>query len=483
MKKEYDAIGFGNSIIDYTANVDDSFLEKYGLRKGDWKGIKKEQQEEMEKDLEGKITKSLGGSASNTIAGMNNLGSNVVYCGTVGDDENGRLYKELLGNEGIKAAVKAKKGYTGIAITAITPDKERSFGISMGASGKLKPKDIPKKLIKKSRIVHTTCYALEQAPEAILEAAKYAKKNGALVSIDLGSPATIKRNYSLVEELIKYADIIFANELEAKELTGKEPESALGELSKICQTAIIKLGKGGAIVKSGDGFFRMYGLEVNVKNTNGAGDAFAAGFLNSMCTRPSIARAALVGTMYAAKVVQVEGARLNEKKQEEKEIKIELPDQQAMINLRNTLLRHKAEYDDSSFEKNMLYETGNMRDMGEVLRLRVNSSGFKLTFKGRKVLENGVKTAQEIEADVKNIESTIAALQKSGFAEKGCYEKYREVYAFGGAKFMLDHICNRYFVEIEASSEAAIHLLMMHFGLNRFRIEENSYAKIFGYSN
>ena len=50
----------------------------------------------------------------------------------------------------------------------------------------------------------------------------------------------------------KYVDIVFANEEEAKAFTGMEPEDALNSLAQLCETAVVKIGGEGSMIKTGD---------------------------------------------------------------------------------------------------------------------------------------------------------------------------------------------------------------------------------------
>ncbi len=63
-------------------------------------------------------------------------------------------------------------------------------------------------------------------------------------------------------------EIVFANEAEAE---------LLGSLT--APTVVVKRGARGSVVRRADGEVELPSLEVEVVDTTGAGDAFAAGFL------------------------------------------------------------------------------------------------------------------------------------------------------------------------------------------------------------
>ncbi|RLD31092.1 MAG: hypothetical protein DRI83_12985 [Bacteroidetes bacterium] len=109
-----------------------------------------------------------------------------------------------------------------------------------------------------------------------------------------------------------YVDIVFANEEEARAFTGKEPEEALEELAGLCKIAIVKTGKDGSLVKSGDDSYSIPAIEATVVDTNGAGDIYASGFLYGLSQGWPLDKCAACGSILAGKIIETTGARLNE---------------------------------------------------------------------------------------------------------------------------------------------------------------------------
>jgi sugar/nucleoside kinase (ribokinase family) len=80
--------------------------------------------------------------------------------------------------------------------------------------------------------------------------------------------------------LEKYADIIFANADEARSFTGLDPESALEQISEISRKiAVVKTGAAGSWIRRGEEKNRSKHASVELKDTTGAGDLYASGFL------------------------------------------------------------------------------------------------------------------------------------------------------------------------------------------------------------
>lgn len=78
----------------------------------------------------------------------------------------------------------------------------------------------------------------------------------------------------LLEIVEKYVDIVFANEEEARAFTSQEPEAALDLAVGICDIAVVKVGKDGSFIKSGDEKVLVKPRLSNCIDTTGAGEFF-----------------------------------------------------------------------------------------------------------------------------------------------------------------------------------------------------------------
>lgn len=313
MKKEYDVLGIDNLLVDYVAEVDESVLKEFMLEKGimhlrDADTIKK-----LKPKLKN-VEKHPGGSASNVIHGIANLGLKAALGGSIAEDEDGKIFTKDLEETGVKNCITHKKSDTGIAASLITPDRERTFIVHYGAADQYKPRDLDKETLKKSKYLHLTGYGFESMNKTVRKAASIAKNHDVEVSFDLADPKVIQRNKKGLKKFLKKVNIIFANEEEAKTFTGEtSPEKALEQLAKYSRIAVVKLGEKGAMVGSGSVIFKVRGYKANLINTLGAGDGFAAGFLYGLCKGHSIIHSCRLGNYYASKIVEEKGARLSYK--------------------------------------------------------------------------------------------------------------------------------------------------------------------------
>ena len=123
----------------------------------------------------------------------------------------------------------------------------------------------------------------------------------------------VEENYDFLWDIVKnYVDIVFANEEEAMAFTGKEPEQAVVQISEFVDIAIVKVGKKGALVKQGDRIESVKAYGVDVKDTTGAGDLFASGFLYGLLNDWDITKAGDAGSRLAGHIIGKIGARFNE---------------------------------------------------------------------------------------------------------------------------------------------------------------------------
>jgi sugar/nucleoside kinase (ribokinase family) len=313
----YDVTGIGSALLDITVSVNTALLDEFGFQKGSMHLIDEESSKAVLKRLEGfNFSFSPGGSAANTIAGVNSLGGNALLLGTVGSDDHGRVYISETEKTGVKTHIGIHDGLSGHAVTFITPDGERTFATHLGAALKFSENDIVKQDITSSKVLHIEAYLFEidELYKACLKAIKFAKDGGTLVSIDLSDSSLVERIYGKMRQTVEeYADIVFANEDEAFCFTGKREAAALEELARLCRFAIVKLGERGSLIKTEGHVYEISAVKTNVVNTNGAGDIYAGGIIYGLTHGLSVQKSGYIASAAASLIVGSEKARLDKK--------------------------------------------------------------------------------------------------------------------------------------------------------------------------
>ncbi|MBR9705784.1 adenosine kinase [Candidatus Pacearchaeota archaeon] len=272
-----DLVGLTNALTDITFKVSDEEIAHLGLKKGGWYSLNEINIQRFTRMFASKNPKYyVGGSPANTIINASILGLNTGLFGSVGNDTQGDIYLGQIKKHNIEQFLKINEGSTGVCYILVSPEGERTCIPSIGVAGKL---SLPFDNLRKAKFFHTSGYELETDPRSALEAINHAKYIGAKVSFDMADASSVKNQQTNLDKILPSVDILFTTEEEAKERTGYRGQRAIDELARICPIVAYKKGPKGAIVRQGREQHTIKAYDVKKKNTCGAGDAFAAGFL------------------------------------------------------------------------------------------------------------------------------------------------------------------------------------------------------------
>ena len=306
-------LGLGNALTDILLQVSEGDLREIGFPKGSMNLITAEQLERIQTRFVS-VRKHLvaGGSASNTVAAIAQLGGKAAFIGKVGSDEVGKFYREDLIKNNVKPLLLTSSLMSGCCIVLITPDGERTFCTYLGAAADLRASDIRKEAFIGYDICHVEGY-LVQDHDLIETALRTAKEQGCVVSLDLASYNVVNENHQFLEDLVrKYVDIVFANEDESFAYTHLNPEESVAKLSEECDIAIVKVGKRGSYIRQGDQLHHIGAITSNCLDSTGAGDLYAGGFLHALSDGFDLRRCGEIGTIAAGRVVEIVGTKLPE---------------------------------------------------------------------------------------------------------------------------------------------------------------------------
>ena len=133
----------------------------------------------------------------------------------------------------------------------------------------------------------------------------------ALISLDLSSfeVARIHKEF-LLTFLTDYVDILFANQEEARTLTGLNAEEACNALSAYFPVVVVTMSKEGCWAQKQGERCHVPAFEVDTLDSTGAGDCFASGFLHGYLKGYSLKDCAWIGCLVASQVVEVVGAHI-----------------------------------------------------------------------------------------------------------------------------------------------------------------------------
>lgn len=307
-------LGMGNALTDILLQIDnDDVLLTLNLMKGGMQLINTERSDEISKAVSHFSKKmATGGSASNTINGITRLGISAGFVGKVGKDDVGLFFTNDSQNNGVVPHLLQSETPSGHCTVLVSPDSERTLCTYLGAACELEAADLKSEIFQGYDIFHIEGY-LVQNHDLIRTAVQMAKQTGLLVSIDLASYNVVEENLDFLHEIVtKYVDIVFANEDEARAFTGKEPQDALNEIAERCEIAVVKIGKDGSYIKSGNETVLVKPRLANCIDTTGAGDLYAAGFLFGLANNYSLEVCGKIGSLVSGNVVEVLGAKMED---------------------------------------------------------------------------------------------------------------------------------------------------------------------------
>jgi len=314
--KKFSVVGIGNAIVDVIANIDDNFLAKHNIKKGNMQLIGEEEARQIY-DAVDIVKKMPGGSAANTIAGLASFGSKTAFIGKVKDDPLGNVFENGLKSLGVNFNTrKAKVGIpTGYCVVLVTPDVQRTMNTFLGVSETLGPDDVDETVISDSEVTYLEGYLLggAESKKAFLKAIEISHKNGGKTALSLSDSLCVDCYRAEFLELVKknYIDILFANEDEIKSLFGEKSFTGAVEKCRdmkiIC--ALTRSEKGSVITCNGSTHTVTIEPPAALVDTTGAGDLYAAGFLYGLTNGKDLHTCGRIGSIAASEVISHFGAR------------------------------------------------------------------------------------------------------------------------------------------------------------------------------
>jgi len=307
-------LGIGNALVDIMITLpDDDFLVQHQLPRGSMQLVDKDRSDRIMKSVSGfPTTIASGGSAANTINGLARLGVETGFIGSLGKDELGNHFiNDFLKNEVIPH-ISYSESHSGKAIAMVSPDGERTFATYLGAAIELNASHIDEAVMSEYNIVHIEGYLLQNYA-LIEEAITKAMGKGVIVSLDLASYNVVEQHIDFLKRLIPgRVDILFANEEEALALTGATEEEALKSMAKMVPLSVLKTGARGSMIFDRKEITYVNALPSECKDTTGAGDLYAAGFLYGMIMGESLAECGRYGSLLSGHVIREIGAKISE---------------------------------------------------------------------------------------------------------------------------------------------------------------------------
>jgi sugar/nucleoside kinase (ribokinase family) len=250
------------------------------------------------------IRRARGGSAANVAAFASALVP-ARFIGCVGDDPVADTLTAELTGRGVDVRVQ-RRGRTGTIVVLVDAEGERTMYPDRAAAADLN--EVPEGWLADAAFLHAPsyCFAAEPARTSVLRLIQHAGQAGIPVSLDASSTGMIAE-YGLLRyrDLVAAIrpDVFFANTSEARLLDVTRPPFTQA-------LTVVKDGAGATTVTAADGAPQAVPVAAApaARDSTGAGDAFAAGFLAALMRGAAPVAAAREGHAVARSVLFSPGA-------------------------------------------------------------------------------------------------------------------------------------------------------------------------------
>ncbi len=260
--------------------------------------------------------RTVAGSETNVAVGVTRLGIPARLVTIVGNDALGDAVESTLREWGIDAVVGRSERATGVLVRELAGgEPARAVHLrTASAATELAPAHVDSAWSGEAAAVFVTgitAVRSASARAAVVRAVELARSTDALVIADpnfrssLGSRAQFSSALSAIRGRV---DVAVGDEHELALLSGTSARDAVAALlDQGCRLVITKFGSDGAAATDGSLEYRVDSLAAHVKDTVGAGDAFAAGLVVGLIEGASVPRTLELASAVAARVVESEG--------------------------------------------------------------------------------------------------------------------------------------------------------------------------------
>ena len=261
-------------------------------------------------DNQSKLVATTGGSAANFAVWLATLQVETHLFARVGKGD-GKKFTAQFKTKNVIAHLQEDQALSTGRIVVLIDQDDRTFFTDRGANQNLEVGVMPVDVF--GDFLYISGYTvLSIGTEGTQKLMAMAKAHGMVTVCDPGSAGFIRdygAKYFL--EAIEGADVILPNLEEAQALTGQESVTRVADaLHEKFPLVVVTLGKDGAYVRNPTTAELVPGVEAELVDPTGAGDAFAAMFMRTILDGDTkAAEAARVACEFAAEAMAIIGGQ------------------------------------------------------------------------------------------------------------------------------------------------------------------------------
>lgn len=250
-----------------------------------------------------------GGGGTNTAVAFSRLGLRTGWIGRLGDDANGKIILDELEREGVKF-LGYSGGVTGYSVILDAVESDRTIFTFKGCNDDLSYRKIKK---PETKWLYFSSM-MDKSFKAIKKISYHANIHNIKIAFN-PSLYLANKGVRYLKPVLRNTEILIFNKEEAQALLGKNIENQyqmLHEIHKLGpKIVIITDGKNGAhcldtIEKH---FYGIKPVKLKIKETTGAGDAFASGFVAGKILGKDTEYSLRLGMLNAESVIKYKGAK------------------------------------------------------------------------------------------------------------------------------------------------------------------------------
>ncbi|KAF8555108.1 Ribokinase-like protein [Imleria badia] len=327
----YQIFCMGNPLLDVQVRDGEALLKKYDLQTNNAIRASDKHEPIYEEISENySVTYVAGGGSQNAARAAAYVlpPKSVVYTGCVGDDDGAEQLRTANKREGLDEVYLVNKTEKTGACAVIITGHHRSLVTTLRAAQKFEvshlssPKVAP--LVEGAKVFYVEGFFLTHGVESVLALSKHASEKNKTFVLNLSAPFIPQLFHTQLEQVLPYTDIVIGNEAEAEAYANSILKSDTTDMAEIAKgivgyrkandrprVVVITQGPESTIVFDGTNPAKVYPVtpiaSELIVDTNGAGDAFAGGFLGAYVAEKSLDESVEVGHKMGAMCVQLVG--------------------------------------------------------------------------------------------------------------------------------------------------------------------------------